>query len=78
VERFVRAVAGYTLPSPEALRSNVRFGLVVVVVHAGADERLQCARGQIERGRAWRAGHVDVVFIAERRSRVLPGVSPSI
>src|ERR1700730_16380450 len=37
-----------------------RLGLVVVVVHAGADERVQSARGQIECGRARRAGHVDV------------------
>src|SRR3984893_12994778 len=36
------------------------LGLVVVVVRAGADERVQSARGQIECGRAWRAGHVDV------------------
>jgi hypothetical protein len=36
------------------------LSLVVVIVHAGADERVQSARGQIERGRARRAGHVDV------------------
>src|ERR1700719_2365410 len=34
----------------------LHFGLVVVVVHAGADERVKSARGQMERGRAWRAG----------------------
>jgi hypothetical protein len=38
----------------------LHLGLVVVVVHAGADERVQSARGQIERGRARRAGHVNV------------------
>jgi hypothetical protein len=35
----------------------LHFGLVVVVVHAGADERVQSACGLIERGRPRRAGH---------------------
>ena len=37
----------------------LHFGFVGVLVHAGTDERVQSARGQIEDGRAWRAGHVD-------------------
>jgi hypothetical protein len=53
----------------------LHFGLVVVVVHAGGGRASSSARGQIERGErdTW-----DVVFIAERRSRVLPGASPSM
>src|ERR1700730_18431994 len=38
----------------------LNLGLVVVGSHAGADERVQSARGQIACARAKRAGHVDV------------------
>jgi hypothetical protein len=38
----------------------LHLGLVVVVVDAGADERVQPACRQIKRGRARRAGDVDI------------------
>ena len=42
------------------LDEALNLGLVVLGSHAGADERVQSARGQIEFARARRAGHVDV------------------
>src|ERR1700720_3945358 len=44
----------------------LNLGLVVVGSHAGADERVQSARGQIEFPRTRRAGHVDVARLARR------------
>jgi hypothetical protein len=38
----------------------LHLGFAVVVVHAGADERVQAAGGQVERGHARRTGQVDV------------------
>src|SRR3984893_15269371 len=42
------------------LNEALNLGLVVLGSHAGADERAQTARGQIEFPRAKRGGHVDV------------------
>src|SRR5690349_24677890 len=60
--------ANVALPPPERIERGLarhcvdealHLALVVVVMHAGADERVQSARRQIERGRARRTGHVD-------------------
>src|SRR6266851_5096514 len=42
------------------LDEALNLGLVVLGSRAGADERVQSARGQIEFARARRAGHVEV------------------
>ena len=64
-ERFVRAVAGYTLPSPEALRSE-RPASTLLGHSASHSERLflphtcrsQCSSGSAQLGRVgmWRGG----------------------
>jgi hypothetical protein len=59
------------------LDEALNLGLVVVGLHAGPDERVQSARGQIEFVRARRATWT-FMFMADSRSRVLPGASPCL
>jgi hypothetical protein len=50
----------------------LHLSFVFVVMNAGADERVQAARGASGERDTW-----TLMLIAERRSRVWPGASPS-
>jgi len=52
---------------------TLHLEFIVVAMHAGANERLQSARGQVERMHAWR-----FPVFAKRRPEPPDGVAPHI